>query len=46
MCKFCGPEIVPPTEKAAKYVIILKAIMIFQFIIAVMDIVAGNSFLR
>lgn len=40
MNTFCGSQIVPPTEKAAKYVLIFKVQMLFQFMIAVIDIVA------
>lgn len=46
MQKICGPQIVPPTEKSAKYVLLFKVLMIFQFLIAVSDLVAHKSFLR
>lgn len=46
MCSFCGPQIVPPTEKAAKYVLLLKGLIIIQFLIAIVDLVAVRSFLR
>lgn len=40
MRSICGAQIVPPTERAAKYVFAIKVLMVFQFIIAIMDIVA------
>ena len=46
MRSICGSQIVPPTEKSAKYVLLFKILMVFQLLIAIMDIVAHGSFLR
>jgi hypothetical protein len=46
MQSICGAQTVPPTESAAKYVLIIKVLMVFQFIIAVLDMVAVDLFLR
>lgn len=46
MQSLCGPQIVPPTEKAAKYVLILKGLLVIQFLIAIVDMIAVRSFLR
>lgn len=46
MQEFCGEQTVPPTEKAAKYVLIIKVLIALQLVVAILDIVANDSFLR
>lgn len=46
MNQICGSQFVPPTEKAAKYVLIMKVMIVLQVIIAIADIVAARAFLR
>ena len=42
----CGEQTVPPTEKAANYVMAIKVIMFVQFLIVIMNFVAADVFLR
>lgn len=42
----CGEQAVPSTEKAAKFVLIIKVLLLLQFGIAILNIVAHEKFLR
>ena len=42
----CGEQTVPPTEKAANYVMVIKIIMFIQFLVVIMNFVAADPFLR
>lgn len=46
LCKIFGAQAVPSTDRACKFVLIIKVLILLQFAVAVLDIVASKHFLR